>query len=100
MNYLPDVALQNDDYLGIFKNNWKQSKMIDFIHLVDQVLLIFERLAGEKNEMAKKMYQIIIEITDIVYEQFDKREYLLAQFIEILPRFPSVPIHFMVEVFK
>ena len=74
--------------------------MIDFIHLVDQVLLIFERLAGEKNEMAKKMYQIIIEITDIVYEQFDKREYLLAQFIEILPRFPSVPIHFMVEVFK
>ena len=100
MNYLPDVALQNDDYLGIFKNNWKQSKMIDFIHLVDQVILIFERLAGEKNEIAKKMYQIIIEITDIVYEQFDKREYLLAQFIEILPRFPSVPIHFMVEVFK
>ena len=65
-----------------------------------QVILIFERLAGEKNEMAKKMYQIIIEIIDIVYNQFDKREYLLAQFIEIMPRFPSVPIHFMVDVFK
>jgi len=50
--------------------------------------------------MAKKMYQVIIEIVDVVYEQFDKREYLLAQFSEILPRFPSIPIHFMVETFK
>jgi hypothetical protein len=50
--------------------------------------------------MAKKMYQVIIEILDIVYDQFDKRDYLLSQFIEVLPQFPSVPINFMVEVFK
>jgi hypothetical protein len=50
--------------------------------------------------MAKKMYQVIIEILDIVYGQFDKRDYLLSQFIEIMPQFPSVPINFMVEVFK
>ena len=100
MNYLPDAIQGNDDYLAIFKNNWKELKMVDYISLIDQVILIFERLAGEKNEMAKKMYQIIIEIIDIVYNQFDKREDLLAQFIEIMPRFPSVPIHFMVDVFK
>ncbi len=55
--------------------------MVEYIHLIDQVVLIFERLAGEKNEMAKKMYQVIIEILDIVYDQYDKREYLLSQFI-------------------
>lgn len=46
--------------------------------------------------MAKKMYQIIIEIIDNIYDQFDKREYVLSQFIEILPKFPSIPINFMV----
>ena len=69
---------------------------MDYIHLIDQVILIFEKLAGEKNEMAKKMYQIIIEMIDLVYDQFDKKEYLLAQFVEIMPRFPSIPINFMV----
>ena len=53
MNYLPDAIQGNDDYLAIFKNNWKELKMVDYISLIDQVILIFERLAGEKNEMAK-----------------------------------------------
>lgn len=60
MNYVPEFVNQNEDYLVIFKTNWKESKLVDFINLVDQIILIFERLAGEKNEMAKKMYQIII----------------------------------------
>jgi len=47
--------------------------MIDFIHLIDKMIIIFEKLAGEKNEMAKTMYQIIIDIVDMVYGQFDKR---------------------------
>ena len=47
--------------------------MIDFIHLIDKIIIIFEKLAGEKNEMAKTMYQIIIDIVDMVYGQFDKR---------------------------
>lgn len=50
--------------------------------------------------MAKIMYQIIIDIVDMVYNQFDKREYLLLQFNQVLPQFPSVPIHFMVDVFR
>jgi len=37
------------------------------------MIIIFEKLAGEKNEMAKTMYQIIIDIVDMVYGQFDKR---------------------------
>lgn len=35
--------------------------------------MIFEKLAGQKNEMAKTMYQIIIDVVDMVYDQFDKR---------------------------
>jgi len=35
--------------MAIFKNNWKETKLVDFVHLVDQIVLIFERLAGEKN---------------------------------------------------
>lgn len=74
--------------------------MIDFIHLIDKMIVIFEKLAGEKNEMAKTIYQIIIDIVDMVYDQFDKKDYLLLQFNQVLPKFPSVPIHFMVEVFR
>lgn len=50
--------------------------------------------------MAKTMYQIIIDIVDMVYGQFDKREYLLLQFNQVLPQFPSMPVHFMVDVFR
>lgn len=50
--------------------------------------------------MAKTIYQIIIDIVDMVYYQFDKREYLLLQFNQVLPKFPSVPIHFIVDLFK
>lgn len=50
--------------------------------------------------MAKTIYQIIIDIVDMVYGQFDKREYLLLQFNQVLPQFPSMPVHFMVDVFR
>lgn len=49
MSHLPDAIQGNEDYLGIFKNKWKEFKMVDYIHLIDQVMLIFEKLAGEKN---------------------------------------------------
>lgn len=50
--------------------------------------------------MAKTMYQIIIDIVDMIYGQFDKREYLLLQFNQVLPQFPLMPVHFMVDVFR
>ena len=46
------------------------------------------------------MYQIIIDIVDMIYGQFDKREYLLLQFNQVLPQFPLMPVHFMVDVFR
>ena len=49
MNYLPDAIHANEDYLTIFKNKWKEFKLVEYIHLVDQVVMIFEKLAGEKN---------------------------------------------------
>ena len=50
--------------------------------------------------MAKTIYQIILDIVDMVYGQFDKREYLLLQFNQVLPQFPLMPVHFMVDVFR
>lgn len=47
--------------------------MLEFIHLFDQILYILEELAGEKNTMARKIYQIIIEIMDTISENDEKR---------------------------
>lgn len=50
--------------------------------------------------MARKVYQIIIEILDAVYESDDKREYLVRNFIEILPQFPKIPTQYLIESYK
>ena len=60
------------------------------------MILIFEQLTEKKNYLAKTLYQIFIEIIDVVYSQLDKKDYILAQFAKILPDFPSIPINFMV----
>jgi hypothetical protein len=41
MNYLPEIISGNEEYLSIFKNSWKERKMIEFINLIDEIMLIF-----------------------------------------------------------
>jgi len=46
--------------------------------------------------MARKVYQIIIKIMDSVYDHDDKREYLVRNFITVLPKFPKIPTQYLI----
>ena len=61
----------------IFKRDWKDRTLTDFVFLIDETILILEKLAEHKNPMARKLYQIIIEIFETVslpgQQQEDKK---------------------------
>ncbi len=82
------------------KKGWKERQLIEFIYLFDQVLSILEELAGEKNAMARKVFQIILEIMASIYDNDDKREYLVRSFITVLPKFPKIPTQYLIEAYK
>lgn len=46
--------------------------------------------------MARKVYQIIIEIMDHIYDNDEKREYLVRSFITVLPKFPKIPTQYLI----
>jgi len=47
--------------------------MIDFTLLIEEVLIILENLAAEKKPMARRLYQILIEVMESVMHISDKR---------------------------
>jgi hypothetical protein len=47
--------------------------MIDFTLLIEEILIILENLAAEKKPMARRLYQILIEIMEGVIQISDKR---------------------------
>ena len=67
------------------------------------MILILEKLAEHKNPMARKLYQIIIELFEIVslpgQRQEDKKEYLVQNLIEMLPKLPGIPSQYLIETY-
>lgn len=100
MASMPEFIEQNEDYLLNLKKGWKERQLIDFIYLFDQVLSILEELAGEKNAMARKVFQIILEIMGSIYDNDEKREYLVRSFITVLPKFPKIPTQYLIDTYK
>jgi len=47
--------------------------MIDYTLLIEEILIILENLAAEKKLMARRLYQILIEIMEAVIQISDKR---------------------------
>ncbi len=47
--------------------------MIEFGLLSEELLLILEELAAEKKPMARKVYQIMIEVMETIFSSTDKR---------------------------
>ena len=77
MMYLPDCIDQNEECLKIFNSDWKERKLIDFVLLFNEMLLVLEKLANNKNPISRKIYLIIIEIFEEIESQTDKKEYLV-----------------------
>lgn len=103
MTFYPEAFEDAEDSLVIFKKDWKDRKITDFVFLTDELILILEKLADHKNPMARKLYQIIIEIFEIVslpgQQQEDKKEYLVQNFIEMLPKLHGIPSQYLIETY-
>ena len=50
--------------------------------------------------MARRLYQILIEIMEAVMQISDKREYLVRGFTTLVARFPKIPTQYMIELYK
>ena len=50
--------------------------------------------------MARKMYQILIEIMEIIFVIEDKREYLVRGFSTLISRFPKIPTQHLMTSYK
>lgn len=74
--------------------------MIEFGLLSEELLLILEELAAEKKPMARKVYQIMIEVMEAIFSSTDKREYLVRGFTTLIARFPKIPTQYLIETYK
>lgn len=63
---------------------------------MEELLLILEELAAERKPMARRVYQILIEVMQAVYESSDKREYLVRGFTTLIDRFPKIPTQYLI----
>ena len=74
--------------------------MIEFTLLAEEVLIILEELAAEKRPMARRVYQIVMEILEAIFDNSDKREYLVRGFTTLIDRFPKIPSQYFIETYK
>lgn len=100
MGSFQEVVQQNEDYLNGIRSNWKEHSMIDFTLLIEEILIILENLAAEKKPMARRLYQILIEIMEGVIQISDKRQYLVRGFNTLVARFPKIPTQYLIELYK
>jgi hypothetical protein len=50
--------------------------------------------------MARKVFQIILEIMGSIFDNDEKREYLVRSFITVLPKFPKIPTQYLIDTYK
>lgn len=96
MGYLPELAENTEDYMSGIQRGWRDYNMVEYTLLIEELLLIEEFLAAEKMPMARKLYQILIEIMEAIYEDSDKREYLVRGFTTLIDRFPKIPTQYLI----
>ena len=62
LDHLPHLIEDNEEYLQPLRRGWRERKLGEFTLLFQSLLDILELLAGDRNTMARRVYQIIIEI--------------------------------------
>ena len=96
---LPVVIENNEESVTILSRNWKKRSVESFVLLINELVLILERLGQIKSHMAKKVYSVITEIVKMVGPG-DKRDYLVEQFLPIISKFPKIPIEYFISSLK
>ena len=74
--------------------------MVEFAMLFEEILLMLEEMAAEKRPMARKVFQIIIEIMENVFTNEEKREYLVRGFTSLISNFPKIPAMHLISCYK
>jgi hypothetical protein len=87
---MPDVVEQNVDSLAIFTRNWDTRRLWPFATLLNELIRVLEKLAEGKSPMARKIHTILSQIAKEVGEG-DKLDYLVANFLPIIAKVPSIP---------
>jgi len=100
MGYLPELVDQNEDYLAGIRRGWREYNLIEFSSLMEELLLIQEELASQKRPMARKVFQILIEIMESIIKNHDKREILVSGFMTLVPSFPKIPTQHLISCYK
>lgn len=50
--------------------------------------------------MARLVYQILIEVMETIYNNLDKREYLVSGFTTLISHFPKIPTQLLISTYK
>ena len=70
--------------------NWSERNIQQFIILINELLMILEKLGDGKSPMAPRIFMVISQIAKDVGEG-DKLDYLIHNFVRIIEKFPSIP---------
>ena len=66
------------------KIGWVERNLIEFTILFTEMMNILSRLAVKKNNLASKLYLIIIEMFKVIENDQNKKEVIIQNFIPVL----------------
>lgn len=71
----------------------------EFATLLNELIVILERLGSERSSMASKIYQSITFIAKSIGAG-DKRDYLVENFLPLISKFPTIPTEYFIQHLK
>lgn len=71
----------------------------EFATLLNELIVILERLGEEHSSMASKIYQCLTIIAKNVGPG-DKRDYLVENFLPLVSKFPTIPTEYLIQHLK
>lgn len=96
---LPNAVTQNEDSLEVFQKDWLERPFVSYLKLLDEIFIILDKLAANKSIFASKVYQILIDIFQIISNNPMKKEYLVENFSLIIPEYPKMPTQYFIKAY-
>lgn len=90
MLFLPDVVEQNEEAAQVFDRKWYNRTLPEFATLLNELVELLEKLAESRSGMSRRVFQSVVGVARNA-GQGDKRDYLVDNFLPLVPRFPSMP---------
>lgn len=95
MLYLPAVAEQNEEAAQALERPWYSRTLPEFACLLCELVGLLERLGESRSAMARRVYLALVQVAKGVGAG-DKRDFLVDNFIPLIPKFPAIPTHLLI----